>query len=155
MEDLPVGADTDDTVPAKMREAINTCLSADYKPGEPPPIPASFKIDNPRDAVKTAFEMVGGIPRLAHYADKNFDRFVHGPLSKIITAQPGASKDEPVHVLIGFDLGNRFGRLIEGVAVAEIAAQQPASEVLPTPVETVVAVQPAVAVTPKKKKKAA
>lgn len=112
-----------DTVPPKLRTAIDGCLSADYVPGQPPPVPASFKIDSPRDAVKDAFQLVGGVPRLAHWADKNFDRFVNGPLAKIITAQPGVSKDEPIHIKLSFDLGNRFGRTVDGVAVAEVISE--------------------------------
>lgn len=110
----------DDTVPPKLRTAIDNCLNEDYKPGEPPPVPNSFKVNSPREAVKDAFEMVGGVPRLAHWADKNFDRFVNGPLAKIISATPTGTVDEPIHVKLSFDLGNRFGRTVEGVAVAEV-----------------------------------
>ena len=59
----------DDGLPAELRAAINGCLASSIS-GEVVVKPTVFVSKNAKQAVMDAFELVGGVPRLAHYAGR-------------------------------------------------------------------------------------
>jgi hypothetical protein len=64
---------------AEVEENLNALATA-------PKLPAYTRTRNVREQFQHAFELIGGIPRLAHWAHQNPDKFF-GLYSKLIPAQ--------------------------------------------------------------------
>lgn len=62
-----------------------------------PKLPAYTRSRNVREQFQFAFELIGGIPRLAHWAHKNPDKF-YMLYSKLIPAQITGENGGPVRI---------------------------------------------------------
>ena len=100
----------DDGLPAELRAAINGCLASSIS-GEVVVKPTVFVSKNAKQAVMDAFELVGGVPRLAHYADKNYGRFVNGLFSKALPLTVAGDPDAPVRFEVPWLSKERFANM--------------------------------------------
>jgi len=72
----------DETAPPPLH-AVEECLNLI---AAAPKVPAYLRSRNVREQFVNAFELIGGIPRLAHWAHSNPDKF-YNLYSKLIPAQ--------------------------------------------------------------------
>lgn len=75
-----------------------------------PKLPAYTRSRNVREQFQFAFELIGGIPRLAHWAHQNPDKF-YSLYSKLIPAQVTGEDGGPIRVQLSWINGrNTSGR---------------------------------------------
>jgi hypothetical protein len=77
-----------------VEENLNTLAST-------PKLPSYVKTRNVRDQFQFAFELIGGIPRLAHWAHQNPDKFF-ALYSKLIPTQVSGTDGGPVRVQLSW-----------------------------------------------------
>lgn len=106
-------------MPAELREAINDCM-ADSAAGKMTVIPTLFKSVSAKQAMQDAFQIVGGVPRLAHYADRDYGRFLQ-LWSKTLPLTVAGDPDAPVRFEVPWISGDRFASMAarEPVTVSE------------------------------------
>jgi hypothetical protein len=82
-------------------------------------IPPQFTAPNAKTAFKDAFEMVGGVPRLAHWADGNYGRFL-ALFSKTLPLTVEGNPDRPLQFDVPWLTPQRFSRLHENEGGAQV-----------------------------------
>ena len=66
-----------------------------------PKLPSYTRTKNVREQFQFAFELIGGIPRLAHWAHSNPDKFF-SLYSKLIPAQISGEDGGPIKIQLGW-----------------------------------------------------
>lgn len=66
-----------------------------------PKLPAYTRSKNVREQFQFAFELIGGIPRLAHWAHSNPDKF-YALYSKLIPAQITGENGKPLQIQLSW-----------------------------------------------------
>jgi len=98
--------------PERFREAIDDCLNRAVD-GTLTVIPHSFKAPSAKVAFNDAFELVGGIPRLALWADKNYGSFL-SLFSKTLPLTVAGDPDRPLKFEVPWLAQTRFSAMRPG-----------------------------------------
>lgn len=81
-----------------------------------PTLPAYTKTRNVREQFQHAFDMIGGVPRLAHWAHANPAKF-YALYSKLIPVQLAGDPNQPIRLQLSWVNGrDTSGRQIQGSA---------------------------------------
>ena len=84
-------------------------------------LPAYMRTKNAKEIFQTAFELIGGIPRLAHWANENPEKF-YNLYSKLISLPTSADAQPAINIQLGW-LSSRNtdgGRDVVDVQVKEV-----------------------------------
>lgn len=111
-------------LPPALRESIAECLNRNDPVAH---IPAHFKTQSAREAFSTAFELTGGIPRFANWADKNYATFA-ALYSKLIPLTVAGDPDRPVKFDVPWLTGERFASMHGGRVIEQDAEPPTPSE---------------------------
>lgn len=107
-------------LPVRLQSAIDRCLrDSGDKDDLTFPLPAVLRTKTAKDAFRDTFDLIGGIPRLAHWANDpaNYATFIK-LFAKQMTLPAAGTQDDPLVVEIK-GLAGRFGRTVEGETVPE------------------------------------
>ena len=84
-----------------------------------PVLPRELRTRNTRLQFQQAFELIGGIPRLAVWANENYDKFI-SLYSKLIPVQVSGEGGGPIKVQLSWlTERNTSGRLPSGPAIID------------------------------------
>jgi hypothetical protein len=101
----------DDELPPALKNSISrilrTVADGSFKDED---IPAYFKSKSAREAFKNTFELIGGLPRFALWADKNYDTFIRLFSRQLAAQTAGDSVDEPFYIEVRWGNGERFSQ---------------------------------------------
>jgi len=112
--------DKDGILPPALTESIADCLRKIGDKGHVNAhLPAYFKTQSAREAFNSTFELVGGIPRFAHWADKNYNAFV-ALYSKLIPLTVAGDPDRPIKFEVPWLSEGRFAGMRGAVTVDQI-----------------------------------
>ena len=93
-------------LPEVLETAIDAAIerSMTNKPGE---LPGYMRTANAREAFQAAFETVGGMPRLAIWANQNYGKFVQ-IYSRLLPVTVGSDPNQPITVIAPWLNGARL-----------------------------------------------
>src|SRR5690606_18642243 len=76
--------------PADLQNILDKALYGDNLPGY-------MRSKNARDIFQTCFELIGGVPRLAHWGNKNPDKF-YNLYSKLVSLPPSDANQPVINI---------------------------------------------------------